>query len=163
MHRAEQQAEGHAFNPSRGDAHIVGTDGRRERVERLVLPSTRPVESKRGDHLHRELEHRGFRIGRAEEGIVDRSRRGNRTNEVDLARTQLREDGFHLRRLDGWLEVVEQYVVRMIGRRKKRYVASLEGDDLLQMRPEGREVRVRARLSPRLLTRRDRFGELGDK
>jgi hypothetical protein len=75
----------------------------------------------------------------------------------------LREDGSYLRRLHRRLEIIEQYVVRMVGRWEKGYVASLQCDDLLQIRLEGEEVRVRARLSPRLLTRGDRFGELGDK
>src|SRR5262249_18860557 len=120
-------------------------------------------ESKGGDDLHGEFQHGGFRITRPEKRIVDGRCRTNRTNELDLAWTQLLEDRCHFRGLHRWLEVVQQYVVRMFGMWEKRHVASLQCDDLFQIRLEGREVRVRARLSPRLLTGGDCFGELGDK
>src|SRR6185503_19566067 len=100
------------------------------------LSSTRPVESKRANDVDRERQHGGFRVGFLEERIVDLRCRTNRTNELDLSRTQLREDGFHVRGLHRRLEVIEQYVVRMLGGWEKRDVASSQRDDLFQVRPE---------------------------
>jgi hypothetical protein len=37
VHRPEQQAEGHALDPARGDPDVVGADAGGERVHRLVL------------------------------------------------------------------------------------------------------------------------------
>ena len=84
-------------------------------------------------------------------------------DEGDLPRAQCVEEPPDVGGLQARLEIVEQDVIGVIGRRKERHVPLLQIDHLLQVRPEQREVRSGARLRPRVLRGRDDGRMLGDE
>ena len=155
---SEEQRERLAFHHSRRDPHIVGPDPGGERVNRLVLASSGPVESESGDDVLAEGPQFALGIRHPQERVVHLRLLGDCAEQLHLPRSDCREQRRDVGRRDPGLEVVQQDVVRMLRRRKEGDVALLEGDEFFEVRLKVRVVRSRPSLDPGMLSGRDRLG-----
>ena len=163
VHGAEQQRERLPLDPARRDPDIVWTDPRGERMHRLVLPPSRPVEAEGGDHVDGKCPQVCFRVGGVQEVIGHRGAAADGLNERDLSGAQRIEQAPDVGGLQARFVIVEQDVVRMLGRRKEGDLPLLQVDHLLQVWLEQREIGGGARLRPRMLRGGDDGRVLRDK
>jgi hypothetical protein len=163
VHRAEQQRQRFALDPSCRDANIVGADGRGKRVDRLILPPARPVEAERADHLDGEVPHLLLAECRTEEPGVYLRAFGERPDQFDLPGAQHVEDLPHVGGGHPRLELVEQDVVRMGGGWKECDVLPFQLEHLFEMRLKHRKAGGSPRLNPGVLRRRDDPGQFPDE
>ena len=162
VHRPEQRAEV-VRAEVRGQPNVAVAWGAHKGVRRLVEPPLVLRVTEAFHHVEAESPLVVFVELPVEERVVDLPRFCDLLDQRHEVLFELVEDLPHLCRLHVRLEVVEEDVVRLVGRVEALDVAVAQLEVLLEMRSQCFEVRFRLRRSPRREGKRRRSAHLPDE
>ncbi len=141
MHGAEQHGGRVVLLEAGRDAHIVDAETGAERMRRAVLAALGPVVAELGGNAHAEGVHLLFVVLAVQEVILHLFGGSDLLEQLDLLGAQVLEDDLDVGGLHPRLEVIQQGVVGMLGRREEGDVPLGEFYHLFEMRAEDGEFR----------------------